>query len=255
MELLIILLAGLCFGSFITLASYRLPRGEDVIVRPSRCPQCGTKLGVRDLFPVLSWLASRARCRHCQKPVHWRYPATELVTALLFLLAYQRLGIGWPLACVLGLAVGLMVMVVADFEHYIIPDEVHWFLLPLGVAYGIAVERDWTEILSGAGLGLGIGLALCYGYKFLRGREGLGFGDVKFLAVVGTWIGVLPMVPFLFLSGLLGIATALLWRLLKRGEYYPFGPALAASLFICVLYPEVPAAFWNMGVLVRTHLQ
>ncbi len=241
---------GISLGSFVTLASYRLPRDEDIVFTPSRCTSCGTRLKVPDLVPVLSWLMSGGACRHCKARVHWRYPVIELCTALALLLVFYRYGIGWQAFFLSVFAVGLLVMIVADFEHYMIPDEVHWLLLPLGVVYRATTDGDFTDMAQGFAVGLSLGLFLCYGYSWIRGRQMLGLGDVKFFAVAGIWVGVLTFVPFLFFSGLLGIVTALLWRAQGKPGKFPFGPALAMSLFICVVYPEVPQFFWLKGLLV-----
>jgi prepilin signal peptidase PulO-like enzyme (type II secretory pathway) len=93
----------------------------------------------------------------------------------------------------------------------------------------------------------GVLLALHYGYKWLRKKDGLGFGDVKFLAVAGLWLGVMPMVPFLFYAGVLGIITGLVWRALGLGPVFPFGPSLAVALFICVAYPEAGNLFLHVA--------
>ncbi len=250
-ELLIILVLGLCFGSFITLASYRLPLGEDIILKPSRCPACETKLGFFDLWPVLSWVTSGGKCRHCKAPVSVRYPLTEIASGALFVLIYMRYGVTWQGFLLALMGVALLIMIVADLEHYIIPDEVHWALLPLGIAYHYVIGSSWENVAAGAALGGGIGLALHYGYRYLRKKEGLGFGDVKFMAIAGLWLGVLPLVPFLFFSGVLGVIFGLLWRALGKGPVFPFGPSLAVALFVCVAFPELPNAFWNMGEIIN----
>jgi Flp pilus assembly protein protease CpaA len=144
------------------------------------------------------------------------------------------------------LAVVLLIMIVADLEHYIIPDSVHVVLLPLGFAYHYFHVSKPSEVLGGLGLGLALGLSLHYGYFYLRKKHGLGFGDVKFLAVAGFWLGMAPIVPFLFYAGLFGVFTGILWRTLNRGAVFPFGPALAVSLFMCIAYPEIPAQFWGL---------
>ncbi len=246
LELLFVLFAGLCFGSFITCASYRLPLEIDVVKKPSYCPSCNAKLGFRDLWPVFSWVTSGGKCRHCSAKISIRYPLIEIATAIIFLLIYARFGLT-PLGITVALmAVALLIMIVADLEHYIIPDSVHVALLPLGLAYHYLMQTPWEQPLYGFLLGAGIGLSLHYGYGWLRKKDVLGFGDVKFLAVVGLWLGLMPMVPFLFYSGLLGVMFGLLWRALGRGPVFPFGPSLAVSLFICAVYPEVPAAFWQL---------
>lgn len=243
-ELAFVVLSGLVFGSFITLASYRLPRGQGIVLGASRCPVCTTPLGFRDLWPVLSWLASKGRCRHCAAPVSVRYPLIEMATASVFLLIFWRYGLSLQGMVLALLAVTLLIMIVADFEHYIIPDQIHVFLLPLGLFYHYLIETPLEESLFGLIAGLVLGPGLHYGYRWVRKKEGLGFGDVKFLAVAGLWVGLMAMPPFLFLSGMLGVALGLVWRALGKGPRFPFGPALAAALFLCVAFPETMEFFW-----------
>jgi prepilin signal peptidase PulO-like enzyme (type II secretory pathway) len=249
-ELLFVLLAGLAFGSFITCASYRLPLEQDIVKKPSYCPSCNTKLGFNDLWPVLSWVGSGGKCRHCKTSIPVRYPLIEIVTAFTFWLIYAQYGFTLQAAILMLFAVALLILIVTDLEHFIIPDQIHVFLLPLGLLYHFVIGTDWMQVLYGFLAGAGIGLALHHGYRLLRKKEGLGYGDVKFLAVVGVWLTFFPIVPFLFYSGLFGVVFGLIWRLLGNGEYFPFGPALAVSLFTGVVYPEWFAAFWNVGTAI-----
>lgn len=248
MEFLFVLFFGLVFGSFITCASYRLPREEDIIRKSSYCPSCQAKLGFKDLFPIISWTVSKGRCRYCNARISPRYPVIEAATAAIFLWLYAYYGFSVQAVILALFAVALLIMIVVDFEHYIIPDEIHMALLPLAFLYHYTIGTPMADIAFGAGAGAAIGLALHHGYRLLRRKEGLGYGDVKFLAVAGLWMGSLTLFPpFLFFSGMLGVATGLVWRVLKRGERFPFGPSLAAALFLCVAIPEVPALFWQWG--------
>lgn len=250
-EPLITLAFGLIFGSFVTCASYRLPLGEDVVKKPSYCPKCRAKLGFRDLWPVFSWLFSGGKCRHCGAKISVRYPLIEITTATMFLLIYSRYGISHAAAVFMLMAVALLVMIVADLEHTIIPDEVHIALLPLGLFYHYLAATPWESVSGGFLIGGGLGLLLHYGYGRLRKKDVLGFGDVKFLAVAGLWLTPLSMPAFLFYSGALGVASGLLWRARGKGPVFPFGPALATALFLCVAYPESVQLFWTAGGLVR----
>ncbi len=253
-ELLIVVSVGLVFGSFVTCASYRLPLEQDVVKKPSYCPSCDAKLGVRDLWPLFSWIFSGGKCRHCKTKISIRYPLIEVVTAAAFLLLYQRYGLTAEMALLALMAVALLILIVADLEHYIIPDQVHIALLPLGLLYHFAIGTGPMEVAGGFLLGMGIGLGLHHGYRILRKKEGLGYGDVKFFAVAGLWLTMLPIVPFLFFSGLLGVVFGLLWRLMGKGAIFPFGPALAASLWLLVVYPEISNYFWNIGFIINNTL-
>lgn len=239
-----VLLLGLCVGSFITMASYRLPMEEDIVVRASHCPVCQHQLGVQDLFPLASWVFSKGACRYCQTKISARYPLIELVTALVFLGIFLEFGLS-PFSLILtGMAIGILILIVTDIEHYIIPDAVQWWLAFIALPHAWLMQSDWQILVIGAAAGFIFGYILCVGYPKLRGMEGLGFGDVKFFAVAGLWLGWKDLIPFFVLSGLLGTVLALFWRAIGRGKYFPFGPALGISLFLFVAYPEIPAHFW-----------
>ncbi len=227
------------------MASYRLPRNLDWVTPPSRCTGCNTVLSIRNLLPVVSWLLAGGKCGSCHQRVSIRYPLIELLTGLHFLLVYALYGLT-PLMAILALfGVVLIIMLVADAETGLIPDEIHLALLPLGIVYHLLLENEWTEIMLSTALALGLGLLLHYGYYALRKKHGLGLGDVKFLAVAGLWLGALhPLVSFLFYSGFLGVITGVLFRLYTGQPRFPFGPALAISLFLLIIYPPVGEFFW-----------
>lgn len=240
-----VVLMGLVFGSFATLVSYRLVAGGSIIAGRSRCPHCKTPLGVRDLVPLLSWLASKGRCRHCKTRIHWRYPLIECATASLFLLVFWQAGFTLPAVALSLFAVCLIVMTTVDAEHRIIPDEVQIVMAVLGVCFHLALATSLLTPLMGMLSGLFLGTALQKGYKWVRGRDGLGTGDVKFLTVAGIWLGAAGLVPLMLLSGVLGIFTALLWRLVSDDPRFPFGPALGIGTFLLVLFPELSGLFWR----------
>lgn len=238
-------LLGACFGSFMTLLVHRLPRDEPVVATRSHCPKCLTPLSWKDLFPIFSYLLAGAKCRYCKAPISPRYVLLEIGMALLFVILLWAYGLTWQTVILALLAVCLVTMIIIDFGHYIIPDQLQIAMIVLGVLYIFAMEREFDVYATGAFVGLAIGLALRYGFLWLRNKDALGMGDVKFLFVVGLWIGAKPLVPFLFLSGILGIVTSVLWRALKQGAVFPFGPALAVAMVICLLWPQVPALFWE----------
>lgn len=238
---------GLAFGSFVTLVSYRLPRDEPVVKGRSRCPSCETRLGVAALVPLVSWLWQRGKCRYCKAGISARYPLTELTMALLFLGIYASRGLTWEALVLALLAVALLVMVVVDFEWYIIPDEVQIACAVLAVAYHWLVGTAWPQVALGLAMGVAIGFSLRFGYGFIMRKEGLGWGDVKFLMVAGLWLaGVMDWPPYLFYAGIWGVVTAVIWRAMGKGEVFPFGPALAASLLMTLLTPSTALFFWTI---------
>ena len=244
---MVVAFLGASIGSFLTLVTYRLPRDEKIGMTRSRCPSCGTTLRVMDLLPVLSWIFSRAKCRHCKTRVSMRYPLTELACSLGALAAAYHYGFTLEAFAVAGLWWCIVAIIVTDLEHYIILDEVQIAIVVFGVLYHYALGTDFSDVITTGFVGFAIGLTLKYGFLYLRNKDGLGLGDVKLLFGVGIWLASsASFVPFLFFSGVLGVVFGLSWRVIGRGAVFPFGPALAASLLLCVVWPNVANQFWQL---------
>ncbi|OIQ76285.1 type 4 prepilin-like protein leader peptide-processing enzyme [mine drainage metagenome] len=231
-------LLGLIFGSFSTAASYRLPRGLPLGAARSACGACQHPLTAPDLIPVLSWCLSKGRCRHCGQRVSWRYPAIEIATALLFALCWhQSHGAAISAALLALMGTALIVITVADLECRIIPDAA---TLCLALCAALWRWQQALPLLDGLLTGvaaMALAMALRWLFARLRGVNALGLGDVKFLGAAGLALGSGQIAPFLILSGLLGVAFGLVWRLAGRGSVFPFGPALAAALGLLLLFP------------------
>lgn len=232
------ILFGLIFGSFATMASYRLPRREDLVFKQSHCPICTHKLGFFDLLPLFSWILSLGKCRHCHNKISIRYPLTELLMAGLFATIYLHIGFGLAPITMMGLSVCLVIMIVTDLEHRIIPDEIQIAILTLGIIYRFALDSEILQYFTGPLFGLLFALALRYGFYLWKKREGLGMGDVKFFAVCGMFLGIKAFIPFLFWSGVFGVIFSFFWKKINHEEEFPFGPALAASMLLCLIFPE-----------------
>ncbi len=234
---------GLVLGSFATAVSWRLPRGITIVWGGSRCPSCSATLRVRDLVPVLSWLFAGRRCTQCGVPISPRYPATELLMAAMFLGAEMQLGMTWPALVLAALAVGLVIITLIDLEFGIIPDLVLILIAPLGPIYLLLLGAKPMDLLTfslvGAVAGSGAFLLVREGFKRFAGKDALGLGDVKFVAVVGLWLGAASLPNFMVLSGVLGGVFGILWRRAGGAEAFPFGPALAAALYLCLLFPAI----------------
>jgi len=242
-------LLGLALGSFLNVVITRLPRGEQFWAGRSRCPNCFTQLPWYDNLPILSYLKFRGRCRFCEAPISYRYPSVELSGCLLALTLWSQFPFNSILIAYVPFSMALLALSAIDLEHRLLPDVI---TLPgIGLGLGLALilpHITFLEAASGALLG---GLAF-YGvgwvYEKLRGKRGLGGGDVKLMAMIGAFLGAasLPLVIFLSaaLGCLAGIALAVVQGRCQRGQWQyisiPYGPFLSAGAFIYLLTGEHP---------------
>lgn len=237
---------GVIAGSFLSALTWRLPRGESVATGRSRCVSCGHPLGPTDLFPVLSWLAHRGRCRYCHTAISARYPLIELSTAGLFVLSALTAPT-LPVAATMALLLAVfLALAVVDLEHGLLPDVLTLSAVPLAVTlvWLTGGASALGPAIAGAAVAGFLALGLKLGFKRLTGRDGLGLGDVKFLAVAGLLLPLAAWPVFLFASGVIGIALGLVWRGLGRGPEFPFGPALILALSALVLMNPVRVGAW-----------
>ena len=246
LEILFVLMFGLCCGSFATALIWRIPRGVSWIVAEkgaarSACPHCQTPLTLWDLIPVFSWVFLRGRCRHCHAPIGWIYPAIELVSVILCLGVYALWGYSTLGGIVMLTVPFLMALFVIDLRHFILPDQLNALVAFLGVVYQFVlggIVFAGTAIVSGVLWGVcafGLGFLM----KKILKKEALGFGDVKFFAVAGVWLPAVMAPPFLMWAGVLGVGLALIWKMAGRGAVFPFGPALIVSFALCLALTRV----------------
>ena len=234
-------------GSFLGVLVLRLPRGEGVVAGRSRCPHCGTTLGPADLVPLLSYLVRRGTCRHCGARLSRLYPAIELAalgTAAWALWVLPGGGLAWA-----GAALGwtLLALALIDLRHFLLPDVLTLPLIPAGLALAWWVDPAKLPAHAiGAAAGFGAFAALAWGYRRLRGREGLGLGDAKLFAAAGAWVSWTGLGSVLLWAALPALAVTLVLGLRRGGlsgrTPLPFGAYLAAGLWLTWLYgPLQPA--------------
>lgn len=249
----LVFVVGAMVGSFLNVCIWRLPREESVVFPPSHCPHCGTRIRARDNVPLVSFLLLRGRCRACGGPIAWRYPAVELLTAVLAVLLWWRFGPTPAFAVAALFVAALIVVSVIDLDHQIIPDEIS---LP-GIVAGVLVAvlgygPPLVDSIVGVLLGGGLLWAVAAGYAALAKREGMGGGDIKLLAMIGAflgWRGVLVTVILGSLAGaVIGVGLIALAGADRRVPI-PFGPFLALGA-LCALFFGEALAGWYLGLVV-----
>lgn len=238
---LFLLLISPAIGSFLTVLIDRLPRGQSVVLPPSTCRNCNHRLGPRDLIPVLSFVLNAGRCRRCGAtiPAWHLYVEISAIGAAVFALilggSMVQMGLN---ACFLWL---LLALAVCDLIWMRLPDQLTAALLVTAVAIELSQPAaDLTLALAGAVLGSGSFLVLRLGYRALRGRDGLGLGDVKLMAGLGAALGPLALPQLLLLAALAALAAAALSRgRLTADRALPFGTALCGAAALLWLLGQI----------------
>ncbi len=222
-------LVGLALGSFLNVCAIRWARDESVISPRSSCPGCGSAIAWYDNIPVLSWLLLGARCRGCGERISVQYPLVELATGAIWAGMVMLYGVD-PEALRGGLFLTLLLgIAVADARYYIIPDQFSVGGAVLGFLLAFwSPAITWTESLVGGVAGLLLLWFVAWAGEKAFGKEAMGGGDIKMMAMIGTFLGVWGMLLTLFLGAVLG-AVIFGPISLKTGKLIPFGIFLAAG--------------------------
>jgi len=263
MILIVLIILGLSFGSFVNALVWRTYKQEtkssrkknkssdlSIIKGRSVCVHCGHTLSAKDLVPVLSWLELRGRCRYCQKPISAQYPLVELLTTGLFIVSYHFWPMpfdmaGWLMFSLwLAATVLLVALAVYDLRWMILPNRLVFILI--GVAFISIVLRLFSQPIIETLLAAVMGVVFSAGlfYLLFRVSDGkwIGGGDVKLAVALGLLVGgPLNAVLMLFLASLFGSLVAiplLMAGKAKRSTHLPFGPFLIIATYIVFLFGE-----------------
>ncbi len=257
---------GLMVGSFLNVVIHRLPvmmerewrsQCKDLLeieassdnkeayslVRPrSRCPDCGHQISALENIPVLSYLALRGRCSECGTRISPRYPLIEMLTGILSAIVAWHFGYGWPLAAALLFTWSMIPLSVIDIEHQLLPDAIILPVLWAGLVLSLfGVFVDSTTSIIGAAAGY-LSLWTVYQvFRLLTGKQGMGFGDFKLLALCGAWMGWQALPAIIVLSSLVGAVVGISLILVRgrdRNLPIPFGPYLAAAGWLALLWGD-----------------
>ena len=274
--LFVVVLVGLCIGSFLNVVIHRLPKmlergwraecaelsgagaapeepAYNLLVPRSRCPACGHPIGALENVPVISYVLLNGKCKACKAPISARYPMVEVLTAVLTVCAVVRFG-----ATPTGLAACVMLWLMIaltfiDFDTQLLPDNLTLPLLWAGLlanVLGAMPSVSLRDAVIGAIAGYLVLWTIYWLFKLIRGKEGMGYGDFKLLAALGAWLGwqMLPLI--VLLSSVVGAAIGLSLMVFKgRDHQVPlaFGPYLAIAGVIALFFGKSLVALYFPG--------
>ncbi|HEV2489976.1 MAG TPA: prepilin peptidase [Candidatus Acidoferrales bacterium] len=267
---------GLIIGSFLNVCISRLPQGKSVVLPASRCPKCQAPIKPYDNIPVISYLFLLGKCRSCKTRISPIYPAVELLTGILFLACFLVFGATVVAAKWAAFSAILVVLVFTDWRERLLPDKVNFTGLAIGLLFSFFVMPEDGTALSianrifdfpppapvlslvdaiiGATVGGGILWLVGEVYFRLRGREGMGFGDVKMMLMAGAFLGLRRTILTILAGSLLGSLLGAVFILASRkGSNYelPFGTFLGVAALLVVFFGAPVVAWYQSLFMVR----
>lgn len=254
-EMIIISLFGLLIGSFLNVCIYRIPRGESINFPPSHCTNCKHTLGVLDLIPVISYMGLRGKCRYCKTKVSKQYIIIELLNGVLYGAAIYHFGlnISGIMACVF---ISIMiVLTLIDWQTMLLPTKI----IKVGVIIALVLRvvdaylskdiNRFIEGVYGGVVGYGILALLFFICLKVSQKEGMGYGDVRYLGMIGCFTSWQLVLLTLFSSSIIGsIYGVIQLRIRQKSEPFPFGPFLSIGALLALFYGE-SFIRWYIGLL------
>jgi leader peptidase (prepilin peptidase)/N-methyltransferase len=257
MEPAVFFLFGLCVGSFLNVVIYRLPNGKSIVKPRSSCPKCGHMISALENIPILSYLALGGKCKACKQPISPRYPAIELINGALWLLP-ALLGMKTPAAlCAAAFSSLLLAISMIDLDTFIVPNSLVLAIVIISAPMFFFDDRlVWHERLIGFLVGGGTLYIVGYVAAIALQKEGMGGGDIKFMAACGLFLGWKNILFSMFVGAVASLFGVLAMRLFKRemptrsdlpteesdepleaespdDPVLPFAPGLAVGVLVC----------------------
>ncbi|HUK36277.1 MAG TPA: prepilin peptidase [Vicinamibacterales bacterium] len=243
---------GAIVGSFLNVVIYRYPREESIVFPGSHCPHCNAAIGWYDNIPILSYIVLGARCRRCKAPISPRYPLVELANALFYLAIFLQTGPTVAFLLVAAIVSMTIALIYIDADIQILPDVID---LP-GIAIGIAIAAlgampvdamlstasTLRDSIIGAAAGAGVLIVIAESYKLIRRVEGMGYGDVKMLAMIGAVVGWRWLFTSVLFASIAGAAVGLAAAARSRAGLrtaLPFGVFLGFALLVILFFGAI----------------
>jgi leader peptidase (prepilin peptidase)/N-methyltransferase len=243
---------GACIGSFLNVCIYRIPAGLSIVHPGSSCPHCKTMIPFYDNIPMLSYLLLMGKCRHCKAPIAIRYPLVELLGGLSGLACIVAFGPTLHGLLIFIFIATLMVVTFIDMDHRIIPDVITLPGIPVFFLFAFAVPTvTWRDSAIGILIGGGTLFIVAWLYHLITGREGMGGGDIKLLAMLGAMLGWKGILFTIFAASAIGTVVGLL-TMIKSSKgmrlAIPFGPFLSLGAIVYLFFGET-ILYWYVNLL------
>ncbi|MFM8552291.1 MAG: prepilin peptidase [Nitrospiraceae bacterium] len=249
-----VVLFGALIGSFLNVCIHRLPRRESIVWPSSRCPACAAPIAPYDNLPILSFLFLKGRCRACRAPISLQYPLVEAANAVGYGLILWRFDVGWPAVAYALLFSSMLVTAGIDLAHQIIPDAITLPGIPLGLVLAATVlPIGLVDSILGVLVGGGLLWFMAWISPYLFGKEGMGGGDIKLLAMVGAFLGWKPALLTIMIGATAGSVVGvslILLKVLRRDQYIPFGPFLAFGALVALFFQQDIFAWYDTLLIV-----
>ena len=250
---------GSIVGSFLNVCIHRMPLGESIVWPHSHCPHCQKKIPTYDNIPFISYIFLKGRCRFCKEKISLRYPAVELLTAIIFLALFNRYGLSYDFLIFVVFICGLIIAAFIDIKQRIIPDEISiggiilGFILTAIKGFNLRPFTYDPKPLLNSFLGILIGGGMVYitGFLFdlvyfkllkkppIQGETtSMGGGDVKLLAMIGAFLGWQKVIIVFFLAPFFGGVIGLVNLLVKKDHIIPYGPFLSLAAIFSLFWAE-----------------
>lgn len=229
------IILGLIFGSFATMASYRIPLGEDLVVKPSHCPECNHRLSIKDLFPLFSWIINRGKCRYCHTKISERYPLIEIMMAIIFAAIYLKFGFSFISLCVTMLAVCLVILSTIELEQRTVPHILLIAILVLGILYRYLLNTEINIYFFSALTGFSFALLVQNLMKKWKKIILLGKEDFYFLTICGMWLSINLFAGFVIFALIIGGIFFFIFKDKFEEEGMPLITPASIALIISLL--------------------
>jgi leader peptidase (prepilin peptidase) / N-methyltransferase len=265
---------GLIIGSFLNVCIVRIPGGKSIVMPASACVKCGAAIRPWDNIPVVSWLVLGGKCRNCKTKISWMYPVVELLTGVLFWACYYAFGPTVEAAKWAIFSALMIVLVFTDLRERILPDVVNYSGFAVGLLLSLATRPSdgsalWianrvfdfpppapvislADALLGAAFGSGLLWLVAEAYFRLRGREGMGLGDVKMMLMAGAFLGLKRTLLTILAGSVLGSVLGLAFMMARRKESdyeLPFGSFLGMAA-VLVMFFGTPLVNWYLSLMM-----